>query len=87
MNKHVRDIVRDYLVEHGYDGLCDVDGGHYCNCHVDALFICLPTCVGCVAAKRAIITKENRSQCDPFEYFEDGEETLMPAEIDEDKGE
>lgn len=46
----VREIVKEYLREHGFNGLCSEDGE--CGCGIDDLFPCGDVS-GCTAVHRA----------------------------------
>lgn len=48
MNLNVEEIVKQYLIEHGYDGLCNDDGD--CGCSLDDFNPCGELTCYCVAA-------------------------------------
>jgi len=58
----IRDIVKDWLISHGYDGLCDFE----CGCGVDDLMPCDEPSLSCVPAYRA-----TRSNCAPSYHRSD----------------
>jgi hypothetical protein len=65
---NVKEIIKNYLKEHGYDGLWS-DQGDYCGCQVDDLCPCdEPNLYGCVAAH---MRDDNllypRKECGPLE--------------------
>jgi len=67
--KTVKDIVREWLVNAGYDGLCNDD----CGCSVDDLAPCgdgpYPDCVAAIS--RVLKDGEYLSDCGPGDvYFE-----------------
>lgn len=78
---NVRKIVREYLVRHGYEGLCKVN----CGCGVDDLFTCenwsiASECGNCVAAKEHIVVEG-----DGYDDYEPGDVIYVPVG-DEPKG-
>ena len=45
---NVYEIVKQYLKENGYDGLCNSDAE--CGCNFDHLMVCESCCADCVSA-------------------------------------
>lgn len=58
MSNTVRDILREYLTQHGYDGLCGGARGDNCGCDLDDLGPCDASMLDCVAAYKV------RRHCD-----------------------
>jgi len=72
--KAVRDIIREYLVANGYDGLCSEE----CGCGLDDLMPCEYGIQHCVPAEKVIATAEHY---DPeFSEFGIGDEIYVPDE-------
>lgn len=59
----VIEIVREYLIQHGYDGLCDDD----CGCEIDDLAPVLPR------IRRVVCAWLQDTPCDPEECPFDGD--------------
>jgi len=63
MSKTVGDIVKEYLQNNGYSGLCGDD----CVCELDDLFLCGEIDFDCVAGyKSECPTCANISHCEKF---------------------
>jgi hypothetical protein len=69
----VEHIVRDYLIEHNYDGLA----GEECGCGLDNLMCCLPDndISGCVPAHKR---KATQSDIDNDHDVEIGDDIFVP---------
>jgi hypothetical protein len=61
----VKDILTEYLKEHGYDGLCNLD--LECGCGVKDLFMCQCPTDECEPAYRWVCDYENINNCDYFD--------------------
>jgi len=56
VDKTVEEIVKEWLVNHGYDGLCSPDES--CGCGVDDLMPCGADCRNCMPAHKIISNGE-----------------------------
>jgi len=63
-NKAVREIIKEYLIKHGYDGLYETKHNE-CACEVDDLIPCDGECADCAPGYK--ITCNNLEEC----YFGD----------------
>ncbi|MDD5050976.1 MAG: hypothetical protein PHV93_04560 [Candidatus Pacebacteria bacterium] len=59
MKKTACDIVRDYLIEHGYDGLA----GDGCGCSSEDIVPCDQYFGNCVPAKKVVCQPEMCAEC------------------------
>ena len=72
----VREIVREYLVNNGYDGLVDDDTWDSCGCGLDDLNACDGPCFQCqpayhIAWDTCPFRKEDDCDCDVARYEDD----------------
>ena len=71
-NKTVREIVKDWLIHHGYDGLYNDNGE--CGCIIDDLIPCQSEGIEeCKAGYKVIITEENKNRLDKNGEFDIGD--------------
>lgn len=77
MKMTVRDIVKEYIITHGGDGLCDTD----CGCGIDDLFPCDSNPAECIVAKKIKVTQEMIDKKDLL--YEVGDDYFEPIEIEE----
>jgi hypothetical protein len=69
----VRDIVRNYLISHGYSGLAECDTPDGCGCRLDDLMPCDSPCDNCEPAYLVPCDCEDGGEdCGAKDYHGDG---------------
>lgn len=74
MSMTVKEIVKQYLTEHDYDGVCC----EYCGCGIEDLAdFCEGRCSDCEPAYRITLTEELKPILDPEGEFDVGDDIFM----------